>query len=59
MRKQIQALRVTYLQIAATLRNDEQEARRNGSTVSAASLASAASVYEVVASELQKIGGGK
>jgi hypothetical protein len=59
MRKQIQALQVTYLQTAATLRKDEAEARANGSTVSAASLATAASVYETVAAELQRVGGDK
>jgi hypothetical protein len=58
VRKQIQALQVTYLQTAATLRNDEAEARTHGSTVSAASFATAASVYETVAADLQKIGGG-
>lgn len=57
MKKQIQALQVTYLQTAATLRADRDEAVRNGSKTSAAALAVAADIYESVAADLQRIAG--
>ena len=58
MRKQIQALQVTYLQTAANLRGMQAEAIANGSKT-AAGLAVAAEAYETVAADLQKIAGDR